>query len=114
MTSGVPTVEAIFTGFTLPRISGKPTFEDTAIARQHINQNFMNIQSYDGGGNHGHLGLIMTEVEYLMQIPGVAGYTSPPNPGATAEIPEAATPVAANILVQEHGEKCAPTVWQTR
>jgi hypothetical protein len=63
MNSAVPTVEAILAGFTYwPRISGEPTFEDIAIARQHLNQNCMNIQSYDGGGNHGHLGLVMTEV----------------------------------------------------
>jgi hypothetical protein len=29
----------------------------------------------------------------------------PTNPGATAEIPDAATPVAAKILIQEHGEE---------
>jgi hypothetical protein len=40
-----------------------------------------------------------------MQIPGVTGYTRPTNPGATAEIPDAATPVTAKILIQEHGEE---------
>jgi hypothetical protein len=47
----------------------------------------------------------MTEVEYLIQIPGVEGYERPKNPGATAEIPDAATPVASKILVQEHGDQ---------
>jgi hypothetical protein len=61
MTTAVPTVLAILAGFTdLPRISGEPTFKDIAIALQHLNQKCMNIQSYDGGGNHGHLGLVMT------------------------------------------------------
>jgi hypothetical protein len=85
MTSAVSTVEAILAGFTdLPHTSRKPTFNDIVIAQKHLNQNCMNIQSQGGGGNHGHLGLVMTPVEYLMQIPGVAGYTRPPNPGATA------------------------------
>jgi hypothetical protein len=106
MTSVVPTVEAILAGFTdLPRISGEPTFEDIAIARQHLNHNCMNIQSYGRKDKHGHLGLVMMEVEYLMQLPGVSGYTRPPNPGATAEISDAATPVASKILIQEHGEE---------
>jgi hypothetical protein len=106
MTTTVPTVESILAGFTnLPRISGEPTFEDISIARQHLNQNCMNIQSYYGGGNHGYLGLVMTEVEYLMQIPGVTGYTHPMNPGATAEIPDAATPVAAQNLIHTHAEE---------
>jgi hypothetical protein len=106
ITTAVPTVEAILAGFTdLSCISGESTFEDIIIARQHLNQNCMNIQSYDGGGNRGHLGLVMTEVEYLMQIPGVTGYTRPTNPVTTAEIPDAATPVAAKILIQKHGEE---------
>jgi hypothetical protein len=105
MTSTVLTVEAMLAGFTdLPRISGEPTFEDIAIARQHLNQKCMNIQSYDGGGNHGLLGLVMTPVEYLMQIPGIAGYTRPQNPGATVEIPDAATPVEAQKLMHSHAE----------
>jgi hypothetical protein len=49
MASAVPTVEALLAGFTaLPRVSGEPTFEDIAVAHQHLNQNCMNIQSYDG------------------------------------------------------------------
>jgi hypothetical protein len=86
-------------------VSGEPTFEDIAIARQHLNQNCMNIQSYDGGGNHGNLGLMMTPVEYIMQIPGVAGYSRPPKPDATATIPAEATPVAAHNLILAHAEK---------
>jgi hypothetical protein len=47
----------------------------------------------------------MKEVDYLMQIPGVPGYTHPTNPGATAEIPYAATPVAAQNLIHAHAEE---------
>jgi hypothetical protein len=106
MASTVMTVEALLAGFTdLPRVSGEPTFEDIAIARQHLNQYCMNIQSYDDGGNHGHLGLVMTPVEYIMQIPGVTGYIRPPKPDATATIPAEATPVAAQNLILAHAKK---------
>jgi hypothetical protein len=106
MASTVLTVESLLVGFSdLPRVSGEPTFEDITITRQHLNQNCMNIQSYSGGGNHGHLGLVMTPVEYIMQIPGVAGYMRPPNPDATATIPAEATPVAAQNLILAHAEK---------
>jgi hypothetical protein len=50
------------------------------------------------------MGLVMTPVEYLMQIPGVTGYTRPTNPGATTEIPDAATPVAAQNFIHAHAE----------
>jgi hypothetical protein len=106
MTSTVPTVEALLAGFTsLPQVSGEPTFEDISIARQLLNQNCMNIQSYDGGDNHGHLGLVMTRVEYSMQTPGVAAYVRPPKPNATATIPAKATPVAAQILILAHADE---------
>jgi hypothetical protein len=105
-TSTVPTVETLLAGFTdLPRVTGEPTFKDIEIARQHLNYNCMNIQSYDGGGNHGHLGLVMTRVEYSMQTPGVAVYVGPPKPAATATIPADATPVAAQHLVLAHTEE---------
>jgi hypothetical protein len=105
MASAVPTVEALLAGSTaLPCVSAEPTFEDIAIARQHLNQNCMNIQSYDRGGNHRHLGLVMTPVEYIMQIPGVTGYIRPPKPDATVTIPAEATPVAAQNLILAHAE----------
>jgi hypothetical protein len=106
MTSTVPTVEALLAGFTdLPRVSVELMFEDIAIARQLLKQNCMNIQSYDGGGNHSHLGLAMTGVEYIMQTPGVAAYIRPPKPNATVTIPVEATPMAAQNLVLAHAEE---------
>jgi hypothetical protein len=106
MTSAVTTVEALLAGFTaLPRVYGEPTFEDVAIARQHLNQNCMNIQSYDSESSYGHLGLLMTPVEYIMQIPGVTGYIRPPKLDATAMIPAEATPVASQNLILAHAEK---------
>jgi hypothetical protein len=105
MTTTVPTVEALLAGFAnLPRVSGEPTFEDINISRQHLNYNCMNIQSYDGGGNHGHLGLVMTRVEYIVQTPGVSAYILPPKPDATATNPADATPVAAQNIMLAHAE----------
>jgi hypothetical protein len=106
MAPTVPTVEALLARFTaLPRVSGEPTFEDITIARQHFNQNCMSIQSYDGGGNHIHLGMAMTPVEYIMQIPGVAGYIRPTKPDANGTIPVEDTPMTAQNLILAHAEK---------
>jgi hypothetical protein len=106
MASAVPTVEALLAGFTaLPRVSGELTFEDIVISWQHLHQNCINIHSYDGRGNHGHLGLVMTPVEYIMQIPGVTGYTQPPKPDATAMFPAETTPVTAQNLIHAHAKK---------
>jgi hypothetical protein len=106
MASTVPTVDALLAGLAdLPRVSGEPTFEDITIARQHLNQNCMNIQSYEGGGNHRHLRLVMTRVEYIMQTPGVAAYIRPPKPDTTATLTAEATPLAAQNLILAHAEE---------
>jgi hypothetical protein len=106
MTSTFPTVEALLAGFTdLQRVSGEPTFEYITLARQHLNQNCMNIQSYDRGGNQGHLRLVMTRLEYIMQTPGFTAYVRPPKPNATATNPAEATPVEAQNLVLAHAEE---------
>jgi hypothetical protein len=79
MASAVPTVEALMAVFTaLPHVSGELTLEDITISWQHLTQNCMNTKSYDGGGNHGHLGLVKTPLEYIMQKPGVTSYIRPP------------------------------------
>jgi hypothetical protein len=100
MSSTSITVEALLPGFTaLPRISGEPTFKDISLAYQILNQTAMIIQSHDGGADNDHLGLVMKPIEYLMQMPG-GTYTLPDNPGYTMEIPDGATSVEANIMVQ--------------
>jgi hypothetical protein len=105
MASTVPKVKASLASFTdLPPMSGEPMFEDMSISRQHLKHNCMNIQSYDGGGNHNHLELVMTLVEYIMQTPGVTSHVRPPKPGATATTPADATPVAAQNLILAHAE----------
>jgi hypothetical protein len=45
----------------------------------------------------------MTPIDYLMQVPG-GNYTIPDNPGPTTEIPDGASTVQANVMVQEHTE----------
>jgi hypothetical protein len=40
-----------------------PTFEDLKVIRRLLNTNAMSVASYEGGGRHGHLGIIMTNEE---------------------------------------------------
>jgi hypothetical protein len=63
----------------------------------------MGVQSYDGGGQHGHLGIIMPTVEYTIQVPGEE-LLRLDNPCPTADIPDGVDTVKANIMIQEHGE----------
>ena len=105
MSSTVPTVEAIRASFSdSPRNTDEPNFESISEMRGYINQGCMNVQSYDGGGNHGHLGLGLSGAEYIAQVPGHQ-YVRPTNPGAIAVIPDAATDLEAKIIMQEHAEQ---------
>jgi hypothetical protein len=105
MSSTVTNVEALLSGSTaLPRISGEPTFKDVALARHILNQNAISIQSYDGGEDHGYLGLVMTPIEYIMQVPG-GSCTRPHSHCPTMDITDGASSVEASIILHEHAEQ---------
>jgi hypothetical protein len=61
------TVEEIINGFPnpiLPNIDHAPTFENIQVTTHLLNSNAISIPSMAGGGAHGHLGIIMSQVEY--------------------------------------------------
>jgi formylmethanofuran dehydrogenase subunit A len=65
--SNALTVEEIINGFpnpVLPKIDHEPTFEDIQVTTRMLNANAISIPSMAGGGAHGHMGIIMTQVEY--------------------------------------------------
>jgi hypothetical protein len=75
------TVEKIINGFpnpVLPKIDNKPTFEDIQVTTRllNANANAISVPSVAGGGARGHLGIIMTQVEYaaISASPSVEPY----------------------------------------
>jgi hypothetical protein len=61
MTASTP--DELIVGFphnSLPKVTGEPTFEDLKIICHYLNTIAMSVSSYDGGGRHGHLSIIMT------------------------------------------------------
>jgi hypothetical protein len=67
-------------------------FVDLNIIHRYLNTNAASVSSYEGGGRHGHLGLIMTNDKYLALSIDV--FTAPDNYGAT--------PVHANNATEAH------------
>jgi hypothetical protein len=66
MTASTP--DELIAGFphsSLPKVIGEPTFEDLKVIRRLLNTNDMSVASYEGGGRHGQLGIIMTNEEYV-------------------------------------------------
>jgi hypothetical protein len=64
----VSTPDELIVGFplsSLPKVTGEPTFEDLKVIRRLLNTYAISVASYEGGGRHGHLGIIMTNDKYF-------------------------------------------------
>jgi hypothetical protein len=85
MTASTP--DELIVGFphsSLPKVTGEPTFEDLKVIRQLLNTNAMSHASYEGGGHHRHLGIIMTNEEYFAIV--VELFPVPNNPVPSAAV----------------------------
>jgi hypothetical protein len=76
-------LEELIVGFPhsgLQKITYEPTLKDLKIFRCLLNTNDRSVSSYEGGGLHGHLGIIMMHDEYFAAVTDV--FPNPVNPGA--------------------------------
>jgi hypothetical protein len=83
MTASTP--DELIAGFphsSLPKVTGEPTFEDLKVIQRLLNINDMSVASYEGGGRHGHLGIIMTNEEYFTIAVDVLPIPNNPGPSA--------------------------------
>ena len=78
---------------TLTKIVGKPTATALTILKQQIYANARSVASTRGGGQRGHLGLVMTVAEYtaLPNVGAANAFALPAHPGPTPVIPNGAT-----------------------
>jgi hypothetical protein len=67
---------------SLPKVTGEPKFEDLKVIRRLLNTTAMSIASYEGGGRHGHLEIIMTNEEYFAIAVDVFPIPNTPGPSA--------------------------------
>ena len=90
------TVEEFHAGFIAhaTKITGEPTYDDIRQLRTTIYQNAASVNTHLGGGNHGHLGMVMPALTYagLAQIL----WLDPPEPPAAVVLAQNA-PTAAQI-----------------
>jgi hypothetical protein len=110
MTASTP--DELIAGFphsSLPKVTGEPTFEYLKVIRRRLNTNAMSVSSYVGGGRHGHLGIIMTNEEYLSIAADV--FPVPNNPGASAEVVAGMTAAVIAKMTRLHRE--ATQVYRT-
>jgi hypothetical protein len=87
---------------SIPKVTGEPTFEDLKVIQRLLNTNAMSVASYEGGGRHGHLGIIMTNEEYFAIA--VDLFTVPSNPGPSAAVVAGMTAAVIYETTRQHRE----------
>ena len=68
--------------FEITKIEGQPTDEDLSLLRKELSNAAGSIATQNGGGEHGHVGLVLEDAEYRLISNGNAAYVIPTNPGA--------------------------------
>ena len=99
----------VFPHPTIEQIEGKPTFTTLNKVLVMLRANAISIDSDRGGGEHGHLGLLMTAADYATY--SATAFVAPVYPEATATIPDDATSQEISRLRDEH--KANLTEWRT-
>jgi hypothetical protein len=103
--SNALTVEEMINGFpnpVLPKIDHEPTFEDMQVTTRLLNANAISVPSMAGRGARGHLGIIMTQVEYA--VISATPWVEPYNPGAIPIIPPDTNAFDAAQIARMHDE----------
>jgi hypothetical protein len=106
------TPDELIAGFphsSLPKVTGEPTFEYLKVIWRLLNTNAMSVASYEGGGRHGHLGIIMTNEE-LFAI-AVNFFPVPANTGPSAAVVAGTTATIIAETTRLHRE--ATQVYRT-
>jgi hypothetical protein len=110
MTASSP--DQLIAGFphsSFPKLTGEPTFEYLKVIRRLLNTNAMSVASYEGGGRHGHLGIIMNNEEYFAIA--VDAFPVPANPGPSAAVVAGMTAAVIAETTRLHRE--ATQVYRT-
>jgi hypothetical protein len=106
------TPDELIAGFphsSLPKETGELTFEDLKFIQRLLNTNAMSVASYEGGGRHGHLGIIMTNKENFAIAVDV--FPVPNNPGLSVAVVTGMTASVISETTRLHRE--ATQVYRT-
>ena len=87
------------------KIEGEPTYSTLTTLQKELQANASSVDSDLGGGDHGYLGLVLSDADYA-KIPRTIPFVAPTYPTALV-IPAATTAVEALSLREQHKEKIA-------
>ena len=98
--SSVESIRSAFEHQTILPYTGEPDYEAIKSVHDKLKANAASIPSTLGGGQHGLLGLIMSDATYLL-VSNTA-FLHQPNPGLLPTIPTDATAAISYELVRQH------------
>ena len=104
MTGNIDYANTYFKYPTPTPITGKPTNKSLKRLKNELRANASSVDTDLGGGDHGYLGLVLTDVEYANINPTPQAFIAPAFPG-TLTIPATATAVQAVQARQIHNEQ---------
>lgn len=67
--------------YEFTKIDGQPTDEDVNLLIKELSTAAASIPTTNGGGQHGHVGLIIDEPEYITFSHNGERFSDPTNPG---------------------------------
>ena len=106
MLSRIPSVkDTYFQHKVLTKVHGKPTYETLQVLATELKANAGSVPSTLGGGSHGHLGFLLSDIRYAT-LQNTIPWVTPGNPGpfgppaGTAAVIEAAKDVWKELKQQ--------------
>ena len=87
--------------YEITKIEGQPTEEDLNQLTLQISNAVGSVATSLGGGEHGHVGIIIDQTEYITFSKGAATFDVPTNPGPYPKSPDADA-VAREQQIAEH------------
>ena len=84
-------------------IRGEPTNKSLKRLKLELQANASSVETDLGGGDHGHLRLVLTDAEYA-SMPHTQPFVAPTYPGLL-NMPSTATPIEALNLKDQHAEE---------
>ena len=67
--------------YEITKIDGQPTDEDLNLLAKELTNAAGSIATQNGGGEHGHVGMVIDEAEYITFSRSGARFVVPTNPG---------------------------------
>ena len=99
-TANVDYINSVFEYPVSTKVTGRPDYATLKIIKDELKANAGKVQCELGGGNNGHLGLVLTALEYSTVT--ATPYVRPVHPGAV--VPTGGTAVENTNLRAQYNE----------